>query len=176
MGMSHTHYLSYGGVVCALRTLRPSACPASQRKRTRATRRMPKATQPSHVRGPGDHRRPTKQAPAMRTARVAPEKVRPSTRPQRRAAYKLNRVRVADALAARSQRHLRAKLRKEKVRSFRRSIGVLVAWKGSLATGRKGGCGSRALRSSSSPSRHLELLVACLSRLRAHLDATPCRL
>ena len=68
-----------------------------------------------------------------------------------------------------------SRLRKANVSTFGKAIGVQEAYKAGLAAGRKGGSGTCALRSRGSPSRHLELLVACRLRLRAHLDGTPCR-
>ena len=68
-----------------------------------------------------------------------------------------------------------SRLRKTNVSTFGKAIGVQEAYKAGLAAGRKGGSGTCALRSRGSPSRHLELLVACRLRLRAHLDGTPCR-
>ena len=77
MGMSHTQYWSYGGVSCALRDTRPRHVQHLQADGARATRRMPKATRPSHVFGPGDHRSHAARAPATRTARTACKNVGP---------------------------------------------------------------------------------------------------
>ena len=55
--------------------------------------------------------------------------------------------------------------------TFRKAIGVQEAYKAGLAAGRKGGSGVFALKSSGSPSKILELLVACRSRRRAELEA-----
>ena len=108
MGMLHTHYWSYGGVVRAPDTRAERMC--SVQKRPADAREAPHAksdpTRLSHARGPGDHRRPGGQALAVRTARTARENVRPSTRPQRCTASKSKRARAADAAAARCQRHL----------------------------------------------------------------------
>ena len=85
------------------------------------------------------------------------------------------RARAADAAPARSHRHLPVELRKVNVSTFGKAIGVQEAYKAGLAAGRKGGSGAGAPRSSGSPSKILELLVACQSRLPEDLDTWPCR-
>ena len=159
--------------------MRAGACPASNSgKRTGAMRAMRKRAAQANARGQGDPRRPAGRAQAFRTARAARKNVRPFTRgPQRCAASKLNRGRGRGSLAARSHRHLRVELRKTDVGTFVKAIGIQEACKAGLAAGRKGGSGALALKSrcSGSPSKVLEPLVACRSRLREDLDALPCR-